>query len=128
MAFHKFIRATLLGETIPIYGDGSQTRDYTYIQDIVTGVIAAMEKGKIGEAYNLGGGHQTKLMDAVDMIFKLCGKKTELKFSAPQKGDVRETLADTTKARTELGYNPQGSVEMGMKEEVEWVKLVLKHK
>jgi UDP-glucose 4-epimerase len=125
MAFHKFIRATLKGEPIGIYGDGTQTRDYTYIQDIITGAIAAMEKGKIGEAYNLGGGHQTGLMDAVNMIFDLCGKKAEIKYLSPQKGDVQETLADTSKARKELGYDPKGSVELGLKEEIEWVKKII---
>ena len=125
MAFHKFIRAALRGDPIGIYGDGSQTRDYTYIQDIITGIVSAMEKGKIGEAYNLGGGHQTQLMDAVNLIFELCGKKTEIKYLAPQKGDVQETLADTTKARTEFGYDPKGSVELGLKEEINWVKSIL---
>jgi nucleoside-diphosphate-sugar epimerase len=125
MAFHKFIRAVLRGDPIGIYGDGSQTRDYTYIQDIVTGIVSAMEKGKVGEAYNLGGGHQTQLMDAVNLIFELCGKKTEIKYQASQKGDVQETLADTTKARTELGYDPKGSVELGLKEEINWVKSIL---
>lgn len=125
MAFHKFIRATLLGEPIGIYGDGSQTRDYTYIQDIISGAIAAMAKGRIGEAYNLGGGHQTKLMDAVELIFQLCGKKSEIKYLSLQKGDVKETLADTQKARKELAYNPQGSVELGLKEEIDWVKKII---
>jgi nucleoside-diphosphate-sugar epimerase len=125
MAFHKFIRAALKGDPIGIYGDGSQTRDYTYIQDIITGAVAAMEKGRTGEAYNLGGGHQTQLMDAINLIFELCGKKTEIKYQAAQKGDVQETLADTTKARTELGYDPKGSVELGLKEEIGWVKSIL---
>jgi len=125
MAFHKFIRATLCGEPIPIYGDGTQTRDYTYIRDIIEGATAAMDKGAVGEAYNLGGGHQTRLMDTVKMIFELCGKSAEIKYLAPQKGDVQETLADTQKARKQLGYAPQGSVELGLKEEIEWVKKII---
>lgn len=125
MAFHKFIRATLCGEPIPIYGDGTQTRDYTYIQDIIDGAMAAMDRGTVGEAYNLGGGHQTRLMDAVKMIFELCGKSTEIKYLSPQKGDVRETLADTEKARKELGYAPRGSVELGLKEEIDWVREII---
>jgi len=126
MAFHKFIAAALTEKPITIYGDGTQKRDFTYINDIIAGTIAAMEKGRPGEAYNLGGGHQIELKDAVNLILKLCGKKAQIKFLPPQKGDVRETLADTAKARKELGYNPQGSVEQGLKEEIEWVRAILK--
>ncbi len=122
MAFHKFIRGALLNEPIPVYGDGNQLRDYTYVKDIVAGIAAGFAKGRTGEAYNLGGGHQTKLMDAIQTIFKLCGKSAEIKYEPKVKGDVQETLADTTKARTELGYDPKGSVELGLKEEIEWVK------
>jgi len=125
MAFHKFIRGALTGEPIPVYGDGNQLRDYTYIKDIVAGIAAGFAKGRTGEAYNLGGGHQTKLMDAIKLIFDLCGKSVEIKFLPKVQGDVQETLADTTKARTELGYNPKGSVEMGLKEEIEWVKGII---
>jgi len=125
MAFHIFIKAVLTGKRINVYGDGSQTRDFTYVKDIVAGTISAMEKGKIAEAYNLGGGHQNKLIDTIDLIFKLCGKNTEINFLPPVKGDVKETLADTTKARSELGYSPKGSVEQGLKEEIAWIKQII---
>lgn len=125
MAFHRFIRAVLLEEPITIYGDGKQKRDFTYIQDIVSGTIAGMEKGKIGEAYNLGGGHQTRLIDAIKMIFELMGKSTKLNYLPAQKGDVPETLADTTKAKEDLDYNPQGSLKLGLKEEIIWVKKII---
>ncbi len=126
MAFHKFIRACLLSEPITIYGDGSQLRDYTYVQDIVAGALAVFDRGRTGEAYNLGGGHQTKLMDAIQTIFQLCGKSAELKYEPRVKGDVQETLADTSKARQELGYAPKGSVELGLKEEIAWVQSLLR--
>jgi len=125
MAFHRFIRATLSGEQITIYGDGSQKRDFTYVQDIISGTVSAMEKGGIGEVYNLGGGHQTPLLNTAKIIFDLCGKSTGINYLSPEKGDVPETLADISKAGKELDYHPEGSLEMGLKEEISWVKKIL---
>jgi len=126
MAFHKFIRAVLTQKPITVYGDGTQSRDFTYIKDIIKGTILAMERGEPGAIYNLGGGHQTRLIDAIHLIFELMGKDTELKFLPPEKGDVRHTLSDTEKVRKELGYNPKGNLELGLKEEIKWVEELLK--
>ena len=122
MAFHRFIQAVILKKPIKVYGDGSQSRDFTYIKDIVQGTILAMERGRAGQAYNLGGGNQTQLIDAIKLIFKLMGKETEINFLPPEKGDVRNTLADTTKAKKELGFAPKGRLELGLQEEIEWVE------
>jgi len=122
MAFHRFIQAVILKKPIKVYGDGSQSRDFTYIKDIVQGTILSMERGRAGQAYNLGGGNQTQLIDAIKLIFKLMGKETEINFLPPEKGDVRNTLADTTKAKKELGFAPKGRLELGLQEEIEWVE------
>ncbi len=125
MAFHRFIKAMLTGNPITVYGDGSQTRDFTYIDDIIQGTIGSMEGGTAGKAYNLGGGHQTPLIDAIKLIESLTGANADIQFQEKQKGDVKDTSSDTTQAREDFGYDPNYDLEKGMKAEVEWMKQLL---
>lgn len=120
MAFHRFVRALLLDEEIVIYGDGKQSRDFTYITDIVEGTIRCMEHGKAGRCYNIGGGHRTVLIDAIESLAKIAGKSPRIRYEETQKGDVRDTSADTTLLKEEVGFAPSTRLEDGLREQVEW--------
>jgi len=125
MAFHKFIKAILKGEPIEIYGDGSQTRDFTYISDIVEANITAALSNVKGEVFNIGGGKRIKLNEVIKMMENIIGIKAKLYFINPQKGDVQDTYADISKAKELLGYTPRVSLEEGLEREVEWIKSLL---
>jgi nucleoside-diphosphate-sugar epimerase len=122
MAFHKFIKSSLKKEPLIIYDDGNQTRDFTYIADIVQGNMLAMEKGRPGQAYNLGGGHRIALNKLLDLMDELIGTKATRVYQEKQKGDVRDTAADTTKARTELGFKPVYDLKQGFFSQIESIK------
>ncbi len=122
MAFHRFFRAVLMGERITIYGDGNQTRDFTYVSDIVAGTQAAMERGVAGSAYNLGGGHRRALRDVIKKIFEVAGKETDLVYEPAQKGDVPDTYADTSLAKKDTGFAPRADLEEGLAAEYEWIR------
>ncbi len=122
MAFNRFISAALSGRPIEVYGDGRQTRDFTFIDDIVDGVVSALEKGPPGEVFNLGGGSRVSLNEAIDTLERVMGMKIERLHGASQKGDVRDTLADSSKARAELGFAPSVGLEEGLAREFEWLR------
>lgn len=122
MAFHKFFKAMLRGEKITIFGDGKQTRDFTYIDDIIEANIAALHKGKVGEIYNIGGGHRKKLEDLFPLLEKVSQEKVKIKWEEKQKGDMPHTLANIDKAQKDLGYYPQTDIEEGLRKEWLWIK------
>jgi len=122
MAFHKFIKAIFNEDQIKIYGDGRQTRDFTYVLDIVNANMLAAKSDYRGEVFNIGGGTRITLMDAIKILEKIIGKKAILDYIEQQKGDVRDTYADITKAKKLLGYNPRVSIEEGLRQEVNWIK------
>lgn len=125
MAFHKFIKAMLKNEPIQIYGDGSQMRDFTYVDDVVEATILAMELDDdvlLGEAINVGSSRPVKLLDAVKMISDIVGVEPQLVFSEPRKGDVKVTYADISKARKLLGWKPRTDFKYGLEKQVEWMK------
>jgi UDP-glucose 4-epimerase len=126
MAFHKFIRAILKGEQITIYGDGNQTRDFTYIEDAVNSNILVIEKNCSGEAFNIGGGTHIKVNEVVVLLERLIKKKALVRHINPQKGDIRDTLADIGKARARLDYDPGFDLVEGLKREIEWLKEIHK--
>jgi UDP-glucuronate 4-epimerase len=129
MAFHRFCAAALRGETMTVFGDGFQTRDFTYIDDIVAATIAAGEADvPPGSVYNLGGGSQTSVRDALDVIAELSGRSIDVAYTAQERGDVRDTSADTSRARAELGFAPQTSVRDGLAAELSWVEAMLEEK
>ena len=126
MAFHKFIKAMLKGEEITIYGDGNQTRDFTYIDDAVKANFLVMEKDCSGEVFNIGGGTHTKVNEVTGLLERLLKKKALIRHINPQKGDMRDTLADIGKAKRMLNYNPSFDLVEGLKREIEWLKEIIK--
>ena len=121
MAFHRFLKAGLAGEPITVYGDGEQSRDFTFVTDAVAGTQAAMTKGKAGTVYNIGGGQRATVNEAIGYINEL--QETPLKVNREdvQKGDVRHTWADTTRAAADLGFRPRTDMREGLKAEREWL-------
>jgi nucleoside-diphosphate-sugar epimerase len=121
MAFHRFIRAGIAGEPITLYGDGEQTRDFTFVSDAVAATIAAGERGVPGRAYNIGGGSRVSINHVLDIIGKLAGRPLDVRREAAQKGDMRDTFADTSLARADLGFAPAVSLEQGLEAEYRWL-------
>jgi nucleoside-diphosphate-sugar epimerase len=122
MAFHVFLKSIAEDKEISIFGDGNQTRDFTYIDDIVEATYASMEKGKEGEIYNIGGGNRTKLENTFPILEEICGKKIKVKNQDEQKGDVPHTYASIEKAVNDLDYSPQTRLQDGLKEEWAWIQ------
>jgi UDP-glucose 4-epimerase len=121
MFFHIFMRGLLRNEEIPLYDDGAQTRDFTYCSDIVEGVLSAAFYSGAGEVFNLGGGTETSLLNAIEVIEKIAGRKAKLKRFDRQKGDVRHTRASIEAARAKLDYQPRVGLEMGLSRQWDWV-------
>lgn len=122
MAFHKFLKSAFEGKNITIYGDGSQTRDFTYIDDIIEANLSAFHLGKPGEIYNLGGGKNIILREIFPLIEKICQKKIMVNHINKQHGDVSHTFADITKAKEDLGFSPRITLEEGLTEEWKWIQ------
>jgi UDP-glucuronate 4-epimerase len=122
MAIHAFVRRTLAGEPIPIFGDGSTRRDYTYVADIVDGTVRALDRCEGYEIYNLGESQTISLADLVEAIGKACGVAPRLDRRPLQPGDVMVTYADVTKARERLGYRPSTSIQVGLEHFLEWYR------
>jgi UDP-glucose 4-epimerase len=121
MAFHRFIRAALAGQPVVIYGDGEQTRDFTYVTDAVAATMAAAERGVPGRAYNVGGGSRVTVNHVLDILGRLAGRPLDVRREPPQKGDMRDTYADTTLARQDLGFAPAVSLQQGLESEYRWL-------
>ncbi len=132
MAFHRLIRSALLGEPFPLYGDGNQTRHFTYVADVVRATLSALfldlegHPPFLGEAVNVGGGSLASLRDAVSLVEEITGRKVHLEFREPEKGDVRRTEADLSRARQWLGYAPRVSLREGLAVQVKWMKEILR--
>lgn len=123
MAFHRFCRAALEGTEFTVFGDGSQSRDFTYVADIVDATIAASERDLPGpRVYNIGGGSPAPLRTAIDLIGELSGRPLSVKYAESERGDVKDTAADTSRARAELGFEPTVSLREGLASELEWLK------
>jgi UDP-glucuronate 4-epimerase len=122
MAIARFVRDVLEDRPIPFFGDGSSRRDYTYIDDIVDGVVAAIERCAGYEIYNLGESATTSLSELVGMIGELCGREPRLERLPEQAGDVPVTCADVSKAREKLGYAPKVPLAEGLRRYVEWYR------
>src|SRR2546428_3503299 len=120
MAIHRFTRLIDRGLSVPRFGDGSTRRDYTYITDIINGVLRAMERVQGFEIINLGGSQTTRLVDLIELLEKNLGRKAVIAEEPWQPGYVVATYADVDKARRLLGYEPQVSVEEGIRRFVEW--------
>ncbi len=125
MAFHKFFKAAMDNDAISIYGDGQQTRDYTFVSDIVAANMAAAEVPEaIGEAFNIGGGSRVTLIELLEIMEQVMGRPIRRDYIEQAKGDARHTSADITKAKKVLGYAPQVSLTEGLTREWEWIQTI----
>lgn len=122
MAFHKFIRAGILDQPIEIYGDGTQTRDFTFVDDAVEANVLAWKYDKPHGVFNVGGGATVTLRHVIGVIEEALGKKLEARFLSKALGDVDHTHADTSHVATELGFRAGIRVEEGVPLEVEWAR------
>jgi UDP-glucuronate 4-epimerase len=122
MAIHKFTRQILSSENIEIYGDGSSSRDYTYIDDVISGILSGLEQIGGFEVINLGNSNTVKLIDLIRLIEITTGEKGQLKFVKNQPGDIFITYADIRKARKMLKYLPKTNIKEGLVKFVKWYK------
>jgi UDP-glucuronate 4-epimerase len=122
LAIHKFVKALLTDEVITLYGDGTTSRDYTHIDDIVRGISAAIERVKGFEIFNLGNSKPISLTGLVRLLEKSAGREANLKYMPMQDGDVERTFADISKARTGLGFNPEINLETGINNYLKWFR------
>ena len=114
MGFSRFIAALRSGRESEVYGDGKQTRDFTYVSDAVAATIAAAECEAAGEAVNVGGGSRVTVLEVLDLLGELAGTEPQIRFVESQRGDVHDTGADLTKAIRLLGYQPKVSLREGL--------------
>jgi nucleoside-diphosphate-sugar epimerase len=122
MGFHRFFSAVLRGQPVAQYGDGLQTRDFTFVADAVTATAAAAVRGTPGGVYNIGGGSRVSLRDVFDMIARVSGRPLQIDLQPAQKGDMRDTYADTSRARADMGFAPSVDLEQGLREMFTWME------
>lgn len=121
MAFQRFFTALNEGKSITVYGDGEQTRDFTFVSDIVAANLVAAERGAAGRVYNIGGGSRVTLNHVLDLIGRVTGKAVSVHREPVQKGDMRHTSADTSLARRDLDFTPRVSLENGLEQQYRWL-------
>ena len=121
MAFHRFLKAALSDAPIGVYGDGRQTRDFTYVADAVAATVAAATRGVPGRVYNVGGGSSVSVNRVLVLIARCTGRPLTLRRQPPQKGDMRDTYADTHLAQSELDFTPKVSLDEGIESEHQWL-------
>jgi len=120
MGFHAFFEAARSGSPITVYGDGEQTRDFTYVDDAVRATTMAMTR-PVGElTYNVGGGHRVALNEVFGRIEKVAGRSLTRRHVAPEPGDPRDTSADVSRARRDLGYEPKTDLDEGLRRQWAW--------
>jgi nucleoside-diphosphate-sugar epimerase len=125
MGFHRFIRAALTGQPISLFGDGGQSRDFTFVGDAVAATMAAGDRGTPGRVYNIGGGSRVTINQVLDLIGRLTGRTLDIRRLPAEKGDMRDTFADTSRARTDLSFVPSHSLESGLAAECAWLSQLL---
>jgi UDP-glucose 4-epimerase len=122
MGFNRFFRAILDGKPLIQFGDGLQTRDFTFVADAVTATAAAAVRGVPGRVYNIGGGARVSLREVFDLIARVSGRKVTIDQQGPQKGDMRDTYADTSRAQADLGFAPSVTLEEGLRAMWRWME------
>jgi nucleoside-diphosphate-sugar epimerase len=121
MGFHRFFLAAMHNEPITVFGDGRQTRDFTFVSDAVGATVAASTRGMPGGVYNVGGGSRVELLDVFELIGRITGRPLRLHTIEPQAGDMRDTYADTGRARADLGFAPAVALEQGLRAQFQWM-------
>lgn len=122
MAFSRFFVRALSGQPIPVYGTGRQIRDFTYVDDVVSGTIAALDRGIAGRTYNIGGGTPTALMDVIETIGDLVGRTPRLQFRDAPLGEAARTGSDCSLAEHDLGWTPAHTLAEGLEAQLQWVR------
>jgi UDP-glucose 4-epimerase len=125
MAFRRFVQAAYAGEPIVVYGDGEQTRDFTYVDDAVRANLLAMHAPIRAEAINVGGGRRVTVNQTLELIGRCTGRRLRIERAPAQAGDARHTGADGTRAEALLRYRPEVPLEDGLAEEAAWVAAAL---
>jgi nucleoside-diphosphate-sugar epimerase len=121
MAFARFFASALAGKPVKILGDGAQVRDFTFVDDAVEGTIAAAHNGRPGAVYNIGGGTQVELLEALAQIEQVLDVKIEVEHLPDARGDVRRTCSDPRTASIDLGFAPRVGLEEGLMSQAAWV-------
>ncbi|MBI1797154.1 MAG: NAD-dependent epimerase/dehydratase family protein [Candidatus Eisenbacteria bacterium] len=122
MAFHKFCRAMLTGEPIPVFGDGRQSRDFTFIADAVEANVRAWTRAAPQGLYNVGGGSQVEVLEAIRILEHVLGVQADVRFEPRPPGDPLRTRADAARMRADLGFAPATGIEPGLAAEAEWAR------
>jgi UDP-glucose 4-epimerase len=122
MGFNRFFTAILQGKPLIQYGDGLQTRDFTYVADAAKATADAAVRGVPGRVYNIGGGSRVSLVEVFELIARVSGRKVTIDQQEPQKGDMRDTYADTSRARADLGFAPSVTLEEGLRQMWRWME------
>ncbi len=120
MGFHRFFEASRRGEAVTIYGDGRQTRDFTYVDDAVSATVASLKERPPEFAYNVGGGHRVTLNEVLGLMERVVGRPIERRHVEAEPGDPRDTASDSRRARRDLGFAPRTSLEEGLGRQWEW--------
>jgi nucleoside-diphosphate-sugar epimerase len=120
MGFHRFLRAALNDEPITVYGDGEQTRDFTFVADAVNATVAAAMNGRAGGVYNIGGGACVTVNHVMNLISRVSGRPLTIRRDPAQRGDMRHTYAETSRARQDLGFAPSVTLEEGLRQQYRW--------
>lgn len=120
MAMYKFARSIINGEEIVLYGDGTQTRDFTYVDDIINANIMAARSREYGQVFNIGGGNRITVNDLIAIMGDKLHKKPVIKKIEKQKGDVDDTWADISKAKKVLGWKPETGISPGVEKFIHW--------
>jgi len=121
MGFHKFFQSAMRNEPVSVFGDGRQTRDFTFVSDAVAATVSASTRGTPGAVYNIGGGSRIELLDVFELIGRVTGRPLRLNMIEPQAGDMRDTYADTARARAELAFAPAVTLEQGLRAQFQWM-------
>ena len=122
MAFHRFLKACRDGQPVHLFGDGEQTRDFTFVSDIVAAARAAAGQGRAGHVYNVGGGERLSMNAVLNTMQQVTGRRLEVVREPDQKGDMRDTFADTTAARVDLGFRSTVDLAAGLAREWDWIQ------
>lgn len=122
MGFNRFFTAVLDGKPLVQFGDGLQTRDFTFVADAVKATADAAVRGVPGRVYNIGGGARVSLREVFDLIARVSGRQVTIDRQGPQKGDMRDTYADTSRAQADLGFAPSVTLEEGLRQMWRWME------
>jgi UDP-glucose 4-epimerase len=121
MGFRLFLSAAMRDERIRQFGDGKQTRDFTFVDDVVSATVSAGSRGTPGAVYNIGGGSRIDLLEVFAVVERVVGRPLRIDRHDAQPGDMRDTFADTARARTDLGFAPTTTLEQGLRAQRDWL-------